>query len=99
MSTYISNIFLFDIISLSVYDVVYILKNRGLTMRKIEDDSERKLTNITIRVRQKDMDRIKRACYRDEMKPTLFAYESIMSSLERLIEKQERVGYKCAQPI
>lgn len=64
-----------------------------------DNEKEFKRTNLTVRVTERDLERIKRACYRDEMKPTLFAYESIMSSLERLIAKQEKVGYKCAQPI
>lgn len=69
-------------------------------MKKENDEQkERKLTNITIRVTPRDLERIKRACFREEIRPTLFAHQSIMDSLEKLIERQEKYGFKAAQPI
>jgi len=59
---------------------------------------EKKVT-MSIRLTESEFARIKRACYRDEIKPAVFAYECMMSGIDELIKKQEIDGYQCMNPL
>lgn len=54
---------------------------------------------LTIRMPHDDYAKIKRACYRDEMKPSTFARIEIMKAVEKLIKSQELNGYQCMKPL
>ena len=61
--------------------------------------TEMKSVNFTVRMTEKDVAKIKRICFRDELKPGVFAYAAIMDGVERLIEKQKIHGVQCMQPL
>ena len=61
-------------------------------------DDVKKVT-MTIRMTEADFAKIRRACYRDELKPAIFAYEKIMKGIEDLIKRQEKHGYQCMTPL
>lgn len=54
-----------------------------------------KTGTLTIRMAEQDIARLKRACFRDEIKPASFAHDVVLKHLELLILKQQKHGYKC----
>ena len=64
----------------------------------MSENKERKMT-MTVRLSEHDFARIRRACHRDELRPALFAYETIMAGVDQLIKKQEANGYQCMKPL
>jgi len=67
-------------------------------MPRKKADNDRNIT-MSIRVSEHDIAKIKRACHRDELRPALFAYESLMNGVNKLLKKQEIHGYECSKPI
>jgi len=63
-----------------------------------EEENVKKIT-MTVRMSESEYARFKRACSRDELKPSRFAYESIMAGVENLLAKQEIHGFQCMSPL
>lgn len=61
--------------------------------------SNAKTKTITIRLTEAELSRLQRACFRDEIKLSVFAQEAVMVGLEHLIKEQNRKGYQCSQPL
>lgn len=64
-----------------------------------KEKEEIKKVTMTIRLTEKELARIKRACHRDELRPSLFAHERIMTGVDELIKQQEIRGFQCSSPL
>lgn len=64
----------------------------------MKENKEKKVT-MSIRLTESEFAKIRRTCYRDEIKPAVFAYERMMTGIEELIKKQEIEGYQCMNPL
>lgn len=54
---------------------------------------------ISIRLTDAEYAKLNRVCHRDELKPSHVAYEALWKTVNDLVAKQEKFGFKCAQPI
>ena len=66
---------------------------------KKKTKKEVKYLTMTVRLTEDELKKIKRACNRDEIKHTLFAYEKIMEGVDDLIKQQEVRGFQCMNPL
>ena len=67
-------------------------------MPRKKPDNFRDIT-MSVRLSAIDMAKLKRVCHRDELAPSIFAYEALMAGVEKLRKRQEIHGYKCSEPI
>lgn len=62
-------------------------------------ETKQKKEQLSIRFTETEINRIKRACFRDEMKPALFCHGVILKAIDDLLKSQEKNGFKCMEAI
>lgn len=60
-----------------------------------KNTNEVKDSMVSVRMNSEDLKRFTIACSRDLIKPSAFAQKAIMDAVDRLIERQKKVGYQC----
>lgn len=68
-------------------------------MKNEKTEKAIKSATVTVRLTEMEYSRLKRACFRDEIKLAEFAHEALMHKLERLVKKQDLHGYKCMEAL
>ncbi len=67
-------------------------------MNKLEE-GKAKTKFLSIRLTEAEYAKVNRTCHRDELKPSRVAYDALWKSINALVEKQEKFGYQCSQPL